>query len=39
MTDARVQIVPYDPSWIESFETEKTSLEDLLAPWRRGPIG
>jgi len=30
--------VPYDPSWIEKFESEKTLLEKLLAPWRRGPI-
>jgi GrpB-like predicted nucleotidyltransferase (UPF0157 family) len=38
MTDARVQIVPYDPSWIQKFETEKASLEELLAPWQEGPI-
>jgi GrpB-like predicted nucleotidyltransferase (UPF0157 family) len=38
MIDARVQIVPYDPSWIDRFETEKAILEDVLAPWRNGPI-
>jgi len=38
MSEALVHIVPYDPSWIEKFETEKASLERLLAPWRKGPI-
>ena len=38
MSEASVCVVPYDPSWIEKFESEKTLLEKLLAPWRRGPI-
>jgi len=38
MIDARVQIVRYDPSWVDKVDTEKAMLEDLLAPWRNGPI-
>jgi len=38
MSEAPVHVVPYDPSWIDQFETEKASLAELLAPWRRGPI-
>ena len=38
MSEAPVHVVPYDPSWIDKFESEKTFLEPLLAPWRKGPI-
>jgi GrpB-like predicted nucleotidyltransferase (UPF0157 family) len=38
MTEAPIHIVPYDPTWVPKFEAEKSSLESLLAPWRRGPI-
>ena len=33
-----IYVVPYDPSWVDKFESEKASLEQLLAPWRKGPI-
>ena len=36
--DAPVRIVPYDPSWPLSFETERAALASLLAPWLAGPI-
>src|SRR5215203_4027074 len=38
MTETRIHIVPYDPTWVAKFETERAFLEPLLAPWRRGPI-
>jgi GrpB-like predicted nucleotidyltransferase (UPF0157 family) len=38
MSEARVYVVPYDPSWIDKFESEKILLEQVLAPWRKGPI-
>ena len=38
MNEAPVCVVFYDPSWIEKFESEKTLLEEPLAPWRKGPI-
>lgn len=38
MSEAPVHIVAYDPSWIDKFESEKALLEQLLAPWRKGPI-
>src|SRR5690349_7739063 len=38
MPEAPIHIVPYDPCWVASFETEKAFLETLLARWRRGPI-
>ena len=33
-----IYVVPYDPSWADKFESEKASLEQLLAPWRKGSI-
>lgn len=38
MRDAPIRIVSYDPAWPELFERERAQLEQLLAPWRRGPI-
>lgn len=38
MSEAPIHVVPYDPSWVARFESEKTLLETLLAPWRRGPV-
>jgi GrpB-like predicted nucleotidyltransferase (UPF0157 family) len=38
MTDASIQLVPYDPSWVDMFEAEKALLEPLLAPWQSGPM-
>jgi GrpB-like predicted nucleotidyltransferase (UPF0157 family) len=38
MSDAPIHLVPYDPAWIDRFETEKAFLEQLLEPWREGPI-
>lgn len=38
MTEARIHIVPYDPTWAIKFESEKALLDVLLASWRRGPI-
>ena len=38
MSEASVHVVPYDPSWIDIFESERSFLESLLAPWRKGPI-
>jgi len=38
MNEAPVHVVPYDPTWIDKFESERVALEKLLAPWRKGPI-
>jgi GrpB-like predicted nucleotidyltransferase (UPF0157 family) len=38
MTEARIVVVDYDPSWPEQFASEKAVLEPLLAPFRSGPI-
>lgn len=38
MTEMRVYLVPYDPTWVLKFEAERGHLEGLLGPWRRGPI-
>ena len=38
MSQAPVHVVPYDPSWVDKFESEQASLAMLLAPWRSGPI-
>ena len=38
MSEMPIYVVPYDPSWVDKFESEKASLEQLLAPWRKGPI-
>jgi GrpB-like predicted nucleotidyltransferase (UPF0157 family) len=38
MTEARIEVVPYDPNWVRAFEREREFLEGLLSPWRRGPI-
>ena len=38
MIQARVEVVPYDVTWVMAFEREKALLETLLLPWRRGPI-
>ncbi|MGC4091753.1 MAG: GrpB family protein [Polyangiaceae bacterium] len=38
MSDAPIVVVPYDVTWPALFEAERTQLEALLAPWRRGPI-
>ena len=38
MSEASVHVVPYDPSWMEKFEQEKDFLEQLLEPWRKGPV-
>src|SRR5688572_24990572 len=33
-----VVIEPYDPTWPMKFETERTLLESVLAPWLVGPV-
>jgi GrpB-like predicted nucleotidyltransferase (UPF0157 family) len=38
VSEARIYVVPYDPTWVAKFEEERALLELLLAPWRRGPI-
>ena len=38
MSEAPVHVVPYDSSWPDGFQSEKALLEELLAPWQRGPI-
>ncbi len=38
MSEMRIFLVDYDPRWVESFEQERALLEELLAPWRQGPI-
>jgi GrpB-like predicted nucleotidyltransferase (UPF0157 family) len=38
MSEAPVYVVPYDPTWIDKFESERVVLENLLSPWRKGPI-
>jgi GrpB-like predicted nucleotidyltransferase (UPF0157 family) len=38
MTDAPIEILPYDPRWPAAFEAERLRLQGLLAPWLRGAI-
>jgi len=38
MSEMRVYIVPYDPTWVGKFETESAYLAELLRPWLRGSI-
>jgi GrpB-like predicted nucleotidyltransferase (UPF0157 family) len=38
MPEAPVHVVPYDPTWVAKFETEKEYLGTLIAPWRSGTI-
>jgi GrpB-like predicted nucleotidyltransferase (UPF0157 family) len=38
MSQMRIYLVPYDPTWAHSFETESAGLARLLGPWRRGSI-
>lgn len=38
MSQMRVHVVPYDPTWVDRFKAESASLARLLGPWRRGPI-
>ncbi len=38
MSEMRVYVVPYDPTWVGKFNTERTYLGELLRPWLRGPI-
>jgi len=38
MSQARIHVVPYDPSWVARFEEEKALLGNVLAPWCRGSI-
>jgi GrpB-like predicted nucleotidyltransferase (UPF0157 family) len=33
MGDARIELVPYDPSWPERFRSEAAELTRVLAPW------
>lgn len=34
----RIAVVPYEPEWPRRFETERTVLEGVLAPWLEGGI-
>ena len=36
--DAPIEIVEYDPTWLEKFEAERLLLEEVLSPWLIGPI-
>lgn len=36
--NARVRVVPYDPTWPDRFEEERSALVAVLAPWLVGPI-
>jgi len=38
MTEAPVEIVPYDPSWPSRFVEERAVLQRALAVWLAGPI-
>jgi GrpB-like predicted nucleotidyltransferase (UPF0157 family) len=38
VTDAPVEIVPYDASWPDLFEVERAALRLVLSPWLAGPI-
>ena len=38
MSEAPIHVVPYDPSWADRFEAERVILEQVLFPWRRGPV-
>lgn len=37
MTDAPIELVPYDAHWPAAFERERGLLEHALAPWLIGP--
>lgn len=36
--DARIEIVPYDPSWPTRFQAERALLAEVLSPWLVAPI-
>lgn len=36
--DAPIEIVDYDLTWPEKFETERQLLEEALSPWLVGPV-
>ncbi len=38
MSEMRVYLVGYDPTWPDKFEAESLHLAELLKPWRAGPI-
>jgi GrpB-like predicted nucleotidyltransferase (UPF0157 family) len=38
MTDAPIELVPYDPGWPPRFAEERARLAPLLAPWLCGTI-
>lgn len=37
-SQARVEIVPYEPAWPRRFEEEREALRHVLTPWLAGPI-
>lgn len=37
-SDDAIEIVPYDPTWVERFEEEAAQLRQALAPWLIGGI-
>jgi GrpB-like predicted nucleotidyltransferase (UPF0157 family) len=38
MSEMRVEIVAYDPTWPERFAAERAEVERLLAPWLVAPV-
>jgi GrpB-like predicted nucleotidyltransferase (UPF0157 family) len=38
MTDERLQIAAYDPSWPGKFAAQRPVVERLLGPWLAGPV-
>jgi GrpB-like predicted nucleotidyltransferase (UPF0157 family) len=38
MSEMRVYLVEYDPTWADKFKAESKLLAELLNPWRAGPI-
>jgi GrpB-like predicted nucleotidyltransferase (UPF0157 family) len=38
MTDQRVEIVPYDPAWLDRFADQQGAVSAVLGPWLAGPV-
>jgi GrpB-like predicted nucleotidyltransferase (UPF0157 family) len=38
MSDQRIELVDYDPRWVDRFVEQKVALTSLLAPWLSGQI-
>src|SRR5690349_12089792 len=38
MRDQPIEIVAYNPAWVDAFADQQLPLIELLAPWLAGPI-